>query len=126
MTLNELLVSGGSILLILTIVQIAPITINPWSKLARGIGSALNADVLERLEETKADTARYRVIRFDDEIRHKQKHTEEHFNQILDDIDKYEKHCGGHPDYKNSKAESAIRNVKQTYERCREENSFLV
>jgi len=129
MNLNEILANGGGILLvILTLVEIAPVKINPWSKIMKCIGRALDAEVLDKLNESRADTARYRILRFDDEIRHKQteKHTEEHFNQILVEIDEYERYCKNHPDYRNSRAVLAIENVRQVYSRCRSEHSFLV
>lgn len=126
MSLNDIVTSGGGVLVILlTLVQIAPVKLNPWSKMARLLGRAMNVEVMDKLDESETNTARYRIIRFDDEIRHREKHTEEHFNQILEDIDKYERYCKKHPDYKNNKAVSAIANTKQVYEKCKRENSFL-
>ena len=50
MTLKDLLLGGsGGLFALLTILQISPIKINPWSALARSIGRALNKDVLDRL-----------------------------------------------------------------------------
>lgn len=127
MSLNEIITRGGGVLLILmTIIQLTPIKINPWSKIAKIIGKALNTEVMDKLNESEATNCRYRILRFDDEIRHKVKHTEEHFNQIMDDIDNYERYCSSHPNYKNSKAVSAIENTRRTFEKCRRENSFLV
>ena len=102
MSLNEIITSGGGVLLILlTIIQLAPIKVNPWSKIARAIGRAMNVEIMDKLNESEATDARYRILRFDDEIRHHVKHTEEHFNQIMDDIDEYERYCSAHPNYKN-------------------------
>lgn len=127
MSLNEIITSGGGVLLIvLTLIQIAPIKVNPWTKIGKAIGRALNTEVMDKLNESDANNARYRIIRFDDEIRHHEYHTEEHFNQMLEDIDDYERFCRDHPNYKNNKAVSAIKNIKKVYEKCREENSFLV
>lgn len=127
MSLSNLITNGsGVVFVLLTIIQMAPIRINPWSKIARLIGRALNAEVVDLLKENEATSARYRIIRFDDEIRHKSKHTEEHFNQILGDIDTYERYCDTHQNYKNSKAVMAIDNIRRTYEKCRKENSFLI
>lgn len=126
MTLQEILVSGGGILiLLLTIIQVTPLKLNPWSVVAKELGKALTADVLDKLDENSASTSRYRLIRFDDELRHNVKHTQEHFDQILDDITAYERYCKEHPNYPNSKAVLAIENIKSTYIKCREENSFL-
>lgn len=127
MTLNEILSSGGiSLVVLLTLIQIAPIKVNPWSVIMRAIGKGLTADVMDELKEAKATSARYRILRFDDEIRHKTRHTQEHFDQIIEDIDTYEKYCKEHPDFPNGKAVAAIENVRKIYKKCRDENSFLV
>ena len=76
MSIKEFVESGGSVLLIvLTLIQVAPIRINPWSAIARTIGKALNADLNEKMDANEAKTARYRILRFDDEIRHKIRHS---------------------------------------------------
>lgn len=126
MSMKEFVETGGSVLLIaLTLVQVAPIRINPWSAIARAIGKALNADLNEKMEANEAKTARYRILRFDDEIRHKTRHSKEHFDQIIEDVDTYESYCRDHPRFPNGKAVSATDNVKRTYEKCKAENSFL-
>lgn len=126
MTLKELMETGGGILfIVLTLVQIAPIKFNPWTALARAIGRALNKEVMDKIEEGDAKNARYRIIRFNDEIRHNVRHTEEHFNQIIDDIDTYEKYCRTHPKFPNGKGDHSVANVKKIYEKCSDENSFL-
>ena len=46
MSIQEILTGGGGVLLILlTLVQISPIKLNPWSALAKTVGRAINADV---------------------------------------------------------------------------------
>lgn len=116
----------GTAIILLTIIEITPIKVNPWSSILKFIGRALNTEILDKLNETEADNVRYRIIRFDDEIRHKMDHTEEHFNQIIKDIDKYENYCRLHPGYENNKAKMAVQNIKETYEKCQNNNSFLV
>lgn len=126
MSMKEFVETGGSVLLIvLTLVQVAPIRINPWSAIARTIGKALNADLNEKMDANEAKTARYRILWFDDEIRHKMRHSKEHFDQIIEDVDTYERYCQDHPRFPNGKAVSATDNVKRTYEKCKDENSFL-
>lgn len=110
---------------LLSCIQIAPIKINPWSKIARAIGRAFNGDVMDRLEEYEANNNRYKILRFDDEIRHDVLHTKEHFDQILDDITEYERYCVDHPKYKNNKASLAIDNIRHTYAKCGTEHTFL-
>ena len=47
MTAAEVLTGGGIILVAMTLIQIAPIKLDPWSAVARAIGRAINKDVIE-------------------------------------------------------------------------------
>jgi uncharacterized coiled-coil protein SlyX len=86
-------------------------------------------DKVDKLDSTfgadRADTRRYRILRFDDEIRHGVVHTEEHFNQIIHDIEYYKSYCSAHKEYENEKAVFAIENIESVYKKCREERTFL-
>ncbi len=82
-------------------------------------------ELAKMIAENEATTCRYRILRFNDEILHDQKHTKEHFDQILDDITRYEQFCTDHPDYENNKAVMAIKNIKRVYEKCSDDNTFL-
>lgn len=73
----------------------------------------------------RADAARYNILRFNDEVLHGTKHTKEHFEQVLSDTDNYEKYCREDPDYPNSKAVGAIKNIRAQYEKCSMEGTFL-
>lgn len=60
MSLNEILASGGALLLFLTLVQITPIKVNPWSAVGkiigngmRVIGKSMNKDVMDKLESVQ-------------------------------------------------------------------------
>ena len=138
MTLQEILLGGGGALLVLlTLVQISPIKIDPWSALARAIGRALNKDVLDRLgtleneqREIKAEVSaqkelsdkrvadgwRADILRFNMELVKHTKHTREDYIEILDIIDKYEKYCEAHKDYENNRAVHAIANIERCYD----------
>lgn len=89
---------------------------------------SINAAIEELRKENgvnRASVRRYRILRFDDEIRHEERHTKEHFDQILKDITEYEKYCSEHREYKNNKAVLAIKNIKRVYEKCANEGTFL-
>ena len=55
MTVAEILLAGGGgVLLLLTLIQITPIKINPWSAIAKTIGRAINGEVIGMLSEVKS------------------------------------------------------------------------
>ena len=60
-----------------------------------------------------------------DEIRSKQRHSEEYFNDALYDITFYTQYCDTHPNFKNEKVVIAINLVERTYNKCIEDNDFL-
>lgn len=139
MTIQEILLSGGSgLLALLTLLEIAPIKINPWSKIAKTIGRAINAEVLAeqkairaRLEahiqaddERNADMRRTRILRFNNELIREIPHTKEDFIDILADIDDYEAYCRAHPDYRNNRATHAISNIGRVYDARLEKHDF--
>lgn len=138
--------SGGGLLLLLTFIQIAPIKVNPWSAIVRGIGNALNGDVLKKLDvleagqvearnrldehiriddDRNADTHRSRILHFNTELLRGNKHTQEDFVEVLTEIDFYEHYCREHPDYENNRAVLAIENIKRVYKDLMENGGFL-
>lgn len=133
------LYGSGFMLAIMTVLQIAPIKINPWSWVARVIGRAINSEVLEEVKTLRLDVqhnkedddeqwaslSRTHILRFGDEILHGVAHSKEHFDQILLDISKYENYCKTHPEYKNDVANATIKQIKNTYQYCLEHKSFL-
>lgn len=88
------------------------------------VRTTLGAHIKED-EDDKARNARYRILRFYDEVCEGRRHSESHFEDILDDIDRYEQYCQAHPDYKNSRGHVAMKNIKLTYERLKAEGKFL-
>lgn len=75
--------------------------------------------------EKEAKQARRRIIDFSDECKRGIRHSEEHFNNVLDDITEYEQYCDTHPKFKNKKAEQSIKHVLEIYDKCKRENDFL-
>lgn len=140
MSIQEILASsGGALVVLITLVQIAPIKVNPWSAICRAIGRALNGDVIAKLDkvenrldehirmddERNADLHRARILQFNTELLRSIQHTEEDFNEILYNIDCYEKYCTEHPEYQNNRAIHAIKNIDRVYDECMENHDFL-
>lgn len=130
---------GGTLLFLMTIIQIAPVKINPWSAIAKAIGKAINADVLRELDTVKKDLAnhvkanevrnadehRARILRFNNELLRDISHTKEEFSDVLADIDFYERYCRDHKDYKNNRAVHAIANISRSYDERLRRHDFL-
>lgn len=140
MNLKEILFGGGSVIFILlTLIQITPLELNPWSALAKAIGRAINADVLKELGEMKdklethievddermADTHRTKILHFNNELLRDIGHTKEEFIEILADIDEYERYCKEHPDYRNNRAVHAVANIQKVYDERLDKHDFL-
>lgn len=127
------------LIFILTFIQIIPIKLNPWSYIAKFVGRAINKEVIEKVDDLQKtvqlnkdedekkwmNIKRQTILRFGDEIRLKENHSKEHFDQILDNINDYEEYCLSHPDFKNNKAVATISLIKETYNKCLIKNDFL-
>lgn len=140
MTIEEIIsYGGGTLLFLMTIIQIAPVKINPWSAIAKAVGKAINADVLRELDTVKKDLAdhvkanearnadehRARILRFNNELLRDIPHTKEEFIDVLADIDFYERYCRDHKDYKNNRAVHAITNISRSYDERLRRHDFL-
>ena len=145
---------GVIIAAVLSLIQIAPIQINPWSSIAKHIGRALNGEVVERLDryehrttelkedlnelrdfihnvdfkidEDRAVTARVRILRFNDELLEEKRHSKEAYDQVLSDIDVYDSYCEHHPEFKNNKTKMSASNIIDSYETRLKRHDFLV
>ena len=80
---------------------------------------------VEDYEAAKASSQRYRILRFYDEICEGRKHSESHFEDILDDIDDYQLYCANHTQYKNNRGHVAMQYIRDTYARVKEKGGFL-
>ena len=78
----------------------------------------------EKVDQNSATLARTHILRFDDELINKVRHSKEYFEQTLMDIDTYERFCKTHPDFKNSYAESAIGHIKKVFDLLKEQGAF--
>lgn len=136
----------GFVIIAIGCIKLPKFEINIWGWLFQKIGKSINGEVLTKVntlqqdvdklrsdfeahgknaEEEKVRNARQRILRFSDEVLLNQRHSKEHFEQVLEDIDTYEKYCDTHPKYENSKAIFAIDAIKKVYATCLEEKDFL-
>ena len=140
--LNNLAQHGmiGLLVILAGMIKIPKLELNIWNLIGRTIGRSVNKEVLEKVshlsqevdtlkkdeELERARQARQRILRFNDEILFEKRHSKEHFDEILDDIDTYEEYCRTHEDYENNKAVLAIATIREVYRDCLKTHDFLI
>lgn len=148
MTLKEIIGSSAGIaIMLLTIIQIAPIKINPWSWLLRIFGNAINTDLKKDIQAVRDEVAslktdlknlqstydednakrqRRHILTFADELSVGLNPTKEHFANILAEITKYELYCREHPEFLNHVTKSSAKFIIDTYNERLHTNNFHV
>lgn len=142
---NLVWVAGVVLVGITTVVQKASKRYKPWSWLAEQFGKAVNKEMLDKLDAISkkvedleaadkrqdeerdkqlALDARRRILSTADEIRKGIRHSEEYFNESLEDVGYYRNYCREHPDFENSKAVISSEIIEQTYHQCLLEDDF--
>lgn len=130
---------GWSLIILLSLIQITPIKINPWSWLFNKIGSWFFGGIYARLDdlenrmkkqeeeeaERNARSARRSILRAADEIYSGEKHSKEYFEEILAYCDEYDRYCNDHPAFRNGKTHAAEKRIRDIYMRCLETHDFL-
>lgn len=129
-----------------TVIQISPLKIDIFGCIHKNVVKFLNGEVLERIsnldskvaqiqqevainetrrERSEAVAARIRILRFNDELLHNQRHTKAMFDQTLLDIDHYNEYCEKDTHFRNGVTMLAAENIRKVYQKCSEEHTFL-
>ena len=134
MSIWQIISSGGGVLVVvMTLVQIAPVKVNPWSAIAKAVAKAMGIEAIEKKldahitmdDRRNADGHRTRILHFNNELLRDLTHTKEEFTEVLAEIDAYEKYCEDHPEYPNNRAVLAIENIRETYKERLKRHDFL-
>lgn len=104
-----------------------------WSRMEKKNGIkdsiekvAKQTEVLsKKMDENEARRARRQILRFSDELTQQIKHSKDYFDDVLADIDVYDKYCKSNPDFPNNRTLIAEKNIKQNYEVRLQKNDFL-
>ena len=99
-------------------------TVNKTNDSIKNLQTTLDKHIKED-ENEKARNMRYRILRFYDEICEGRRHSESHYEDILDDISDYEEYCQKHPDFKNSRGTIAMKEIEETYKSIKRSGKFL-
>ena len=139
------------VILVLSLIQVTPIKLNPWSWLINGLRSVFGIKDLnekmekvetqitknqketnekieqleERVDKGQAIQARVRILRFGDDVRRKVKRSKESYEQTMDDITRYKQYCQSHPNFKNDMTVLTVQIIEEDFKRCMKENDFL-
>ena len=136
LTLGQIVGGIAGVIAALSIfIEITPVKINPISALLRWVGKQINKELMDKvntletkvgaLEKSDVIDCRVRILTFADEIRRGMRHSKETFDQVLSDIDTYERYCTEHPDFMNNKTVAAKAKIIDVYSECMDNNDFL-
>ena len=132
---------AGLVVVLMGLIKVKPLEISIWSWIARKLGKAFNGETNDRLdaieksledhmkadEEKEALHNRTMILRFADEMYYEGKeHSPDHFEEILERIDKYEKYCNEHPGFKNGRTAVSEEIIRNQYRECLEKRTFEI
>lgn len=120
------------IVLLFSIVEVSPIKVNPWSWLGSVVGKLIGiktvsdkVDALEqKVDENQATTIRVRILRFEDEVQNEITHSKDSWDQVMDDIRRYELYTEEHPKFKNNITIASINHLTKKYSELLEKRAW--
>ena len=136
----------GVLIILAGMIKIPKIELNLWNWIGRTVGRSINKEMMDQVNDLQSEIkgiktevdvlkkdeelervrmARQRILRFNDEILFGRRHSKEHFDEILSDIDVYEDYCRTHEEYENNKAVLAIATIREVYKDCLKTHDFL-
>lgn len=134
------------IVIILSCIQASELKLNPWTWLFTTIGNIANKPLLDEVKELKKEikeikknqddlkeenwfqkamSSRYRIIRAYDEVtKLHMELSDDHLEQLGEDVEIYDDYCRHHPEYLNHKGQNS-RDFIVSYEKQRVVDSLL-
>ena len=136
LTAGDMLIALG---LLLSLIQIAPLKLDPWTTLFGWIGRKMTGDLSRKIDalekkldglEQKEDrrdavNKRVRILRFEDELQSDARHSKDSFDQVLSDITDYDQYCTAHPKFRNNQTSATVEHIKKVYSERLERRDFL-
>ena len=79
-----------------------------------------------KTDEYYAVSCRVRILRFEDELQEGRRHSKDSWDQVMSDVDYYEKYTspGEHPEFKNSQTAATIEHIQHGYRERLEKRDF--
>lgn len=114
-----------------TIVEIVPIKINPWTSILQWIGNKVNGDLKREITDLKrefelknAADMRWDILDFANACRNGRKHCREEWNHVIDQVKEYESYVK-EKDIDNGVMEEETKYLRRLYQELIEKNGFL-
>ena len=136
MTIMELLKTAVSdpyivTIAILSFIEITPIKVNPWSKLFKWIGNALNHDLDKKVtdlkrdfEDKKANDMRWDILSFANSCRRGNQHSKDEWWHAMSQLAEYEQYTE-EKHIVNGVIESDAEYLRELYHERNMKNDFL-
>lgn len=116
----------------MTIFQISPIKINPWSWIMRNIRKVLVGDLEKSVNELskefmdeRVNNKRWNILDFANSCRQGRKHTKEEWEHCLDELRWYEHYCEK-KHIPNGVMEESAKYLRNVYHERLMKNDFLI
>lgn len=115
-----------------TIIQISPIKIDPWSWLLKQIRIGLGIEELKKeideikkdAQDDRVDNWRWNILDFGNSCRNDRRHSKEEWGHVIDQMKKYEKYCEKNQ-IENGVIEEESKYLRSLYQERLERNDFL-
>lgn len=114
-----------------TLIQVVPIKINPWSWLASQIRKMIVGDLENKLNDLQEDfidekinTKRWNVLDFANSCRQERRHTKEEWEHCISELTWYENYCENHH-VSNGVMTECAKYLRESYQEHLRNNDFL-
>ena len=122
----------------LTLLQISPIKINPWTAILNWLGKQINKEVLDKIdlvekrldehiqdsEDNTLKARRVAILDFSSSIIRGVNYHREKFDFMINECDSYEKYCADNK-IKNGVADASIAEIRRIYQEHLRNADFL-
>ena len=116
---------------VLSLIEIAPIQVNPWGKIFKWIGHLVVGDIDKKLselksdfEQTKANDMRWNVLNFANQCRRGEDHSQDEWRHVISQISEYE-HYTEEKGIDNGVMEADSKYLRDLYIERIKKNDFL-
>ena len=114
-----------------TVLQFAPIKIDPWTKFFKFIGDCINGEIKKQLselkrdfEETKAQDKRWHILSFANSCRNGKRHSKDEWEHLIAELREYEKYTED-KEIPNGVFEEDAKYLRNLYQKISIDNDFL-